>query len=177
MATEDLAAPEMVTIAEASRLLRVHRNTIRNRIKAGRYKATKVLTPQGETYAIPRAELGLPVTAPLTAPSQPLVHHNGSAPLPTRELAVGELQARQDAVVQRLLAPFVHELQGAYQELGRLQERVATLEAERDRLNEELVSAGASPPAEQAADADVELPKPSWWRRLLYGPGASGVRG
>jgi len=47
-------APDLVTIAEAAKLLGVHPNTVRNRVKAGTIPATKVLTPKGEAYAIPR---------------------------------------------------------------------------------------------------------------------------
>jgi excisionase family DNA binding protein len=37
---------EFISIAEAATLLGVHRNTIRNCIKGGRYKAHKVVTPR-----------------------------------------------------------------------------------------------------------------------------------
>jgi len=54
MSTTQTLAPELMTITEAAKLLGVHPNTIRNRVKAGTMPATKVLTPKGEAYAIPR---------------------------------------------------------------------------------------------------------------------------
>ncbi len=62
---------EYISIAEASTLLGVHRNTVRNRIKSGRYKAHKVVTPQGKTYAIERESLG---------PSSTNTSHSSDAP-------------------------------------------------------------------------------------------------
>jgi excisionase family DNA binding protein len=52
---------DWVTVTEAARLLGVHRNTVRNRVKAGRYKAHKVVTPQGETVMLSRESLGIPL--------------------------------------------------------------------------------------------------------------------
>jgi len=65
---------EQVTIAEAAKLLGVHANTVRNRIKSGHIPAEKVLTPYGEAFAIPRAHieeaLQSPPSRPLPNPSQ-----------------------------------------------------------------------------------------------------------
>src|SRR5919202_3597754 len=96
---------DWVTIEEAAALLGVHRNTVRNRIKAGRYKAHKVVTPQGETYAIERASLGPPppngYTPPLTSP----VRDNLAQPSQAGSPALTDQQAQAEALVQRLLAP------------------------------------------------------------------------
>ena len=71
-------AIETVTIAEAAALLGVHRNTVRNRIKAGRYRAHKLVTAQGETYAIERESLGLaPHNGAPTRPTLPFPHALG----------------------------------------------------------------------------------------------------
>ena len=43
-------AEEALTIRQAATLLGVHANTVRNRIKSGRYQADKVVTEHGETY-------------------------------------------------------------------------------------------------------------------------------
>jgi len=113
---------EYISIAEASTLLGVHRNTVRNRIKVGRYKAHKVVTPQGETYAIERESLGLPPTSTLPNSHAPgvttTVHHNGEAPPQPAALISVAQQAQADAVVQRLLAPFIAELGAVREELG-----------------------------------------------------------
>ena len=132
---------DTVTIAEAAALLGVHRNTVRNRVKAGRYRAHKVVTPQGETFAIERASLGLPPGGLHNGPHNPShaqVHHNPSAPSQPAPAPGGLQEAQQLAVVQRLLAPFIAELSRTHAELGRTQERLVAAERDRDRLAAEV---------------------------------------
>jgi len=160
---------EYISIAEAATLLGVHRNTVRNRVKTGRYKAHKLLTPQGETYAIERESLGVPLTTPTNAPAQPLsrpVRHNPDNPSQSGGLISPEQQAQADAIVQRLLAPFIAELGTVREELGqvkagsaakdetiaKLRHRAEHAEAERDRLT--------TPNAAQDAPGTPEGPTP-----------------
>ncbi len=192
-------AIETVTIAEAAALLGVHRNTVRNRIKAGRYKAHKLITAQGETYAIERESLGLVPHNGVANDSHAQVRHssvNGSQP---GALVDGTQQAQQVAVVQRLLAPFVEDLAKTHTELGRVQERLAVAEQERDELRAELdrLRAAADAPqdapvAQPEAPGATEPPRPGeaspvawrrpppieetpiarwrrWWRRVVDG--------
>jgi excisionase family DNA binding protein len=128
--------PDTVTIGEAAALLGVHRNTVRNRIKAGHYTAHKVVTPQGETYVIERESLGITPDNWPHNPSQTTVHHNAHIPYQGTEIADVGPQAQSLALVQRLLAPFVEELGATKLELGRVQERLSTAEQERDKLRE-----------------------------------------
>src|SRR5579859_858295 len=55
---------DTLSVAEAARLLGVHKNTVRHRIKIGVLPAHKALTVYGEAYVIPREVLGLPVQDP-----------------------------------------------------------------------------------------------------------------
>jgi hypothetical protein len=50
-------AAERITIAEAATLLGCHPNTVRSRVKAGLYRAEKVLTENGPTWMIDRNSL------------------------------------------------------------------------------------------------------------------------
>jgi excisionase family DNA binding protein len=117
---------DRLTIADAAALLRVHKNTIRNRIKNGTYKAEKVITERGPTYLIERESLLTNVTtSALSSTSQQLVSAQGME------------------FVQELLRPFVRELGQVREELGaerarRLtaEERTASLEAELETLRE-----------------------------------------
>ena len=144
---------EYVSIAEAATLLGVHRNTVRNRIRAGRYKAHKLVTPQGKTYAIARESLDLRGATPTNAHAQSLsgvVHHNADNPPQPAALVSPDQQAQADAIVQRLLAPFIAELGTVREELGRvkaerdardetiaaLRRRAEAAEAERERLQQ-----------------------------------------
>jgi hypothetical protein len=61
---------ERVTIAEAATLLGVHPNTVRNRVRAGVYRAEKVVTERGPTWMIDRDSL---TTNALSSDSQQLV--------------------------------------------------------------------------------------------------------
>ena len=187
---------EYLSIAEASALLGVHRNTVRNRVKAGRYKAHKVVTAQGETYAILRESLGLPLPIPTNEDAQSLVgrvRDNADNPAQPTALISPDQQAQADAIVQRLLAPFIAELGAVREELGRtkaqsqaqaetiteLRRRAALAEAEllrhrdewslsRQRDAERALAAPVAPGAPEAPAPDNPSPKASqgFWTRV-----------
>jgi excisionase family DNA binding protein len=159
---------DRLTIAEAATLLGVHKNTVRNRIKDGTYKAEKVITERGETYLIERKSLLTNLTTnTLSSASQQLVN-----PAPME-------------FVQELLRPFVSELGDVREELGAerarrqiAEERAASLEAELQELRE----AQESPQSEHSPGSTEETPTPdpagphegtepperrSWWRRVF----------
>ena len=161
---------DRLTIAEAATLLGVHKNTVRNRIKDGTYKAEKVITERGETYLIERKSLLTSLTTnTLTRDSQQLV-----SPAPMEFL-------------QELLRPFVSELGDVREELGAerarrqmAEERAAALEAELQELREargNLESPGPSEdpaPDPGGAQEAAESPETSeesrpWWRRMFGG--------
>ena len=172
---------EFLSIAEVATLLGVHRNTVRNRVRAGRYKAHKVVTPQGETYAIERESLGVPLPDPTNEPPQSLsrpVRHNSDNPAQPAALVSPDQQAQADAIVQRLLAPFIAELGGVREELGRvkaqaeakdetiaeLRRRAEAAEAERDRLAvAQAAQEGAGAPE---VPFEAQAPLPGVWRRF-----------
>ncbi len=92
---------DRLTIAEAATLLGVHKNTVRNRIKNGSYRAEMVQTERGPTYLIERESLLTNLsTNTLSSASQEVVSP----------------QAME--FVQELLRPFVSELGEVRQELG-----------------------------------------------------------
>jgi excisionase family DNA binding protein len=118
---------DRLTIAEAATLLGVHKNTVRNRIKNGSYRAEMVQTERGPTYLIERESLlANSTTNTLSSASQDVVSP----------------QAME--FVQELLRPFVSELGEVREELGAerarrqmAEERAADLEAELEALREE----------------------------------------
>src|SRR5215212_9952445 len=92
---------DRLTIAEAAALLGVHKNTVRNRIKNGSYRAEMVQTERGPTYLIERESLLTNLsTNTLSSASQEVVSP----------------QAME--FVQELLRPFVSELGEIREELG-----------------------------------------------------------
>ena len=172
---------DRLTIAEAATLLGVHRNTVRNRIKNGSYRAEMVQTERGPTYLIERESLLTNLTTnTLSSASQDVVSP----------------QAMD--FVQELLRPFVSELGAVREELGAerarremaestlregmAEERRRRLEAERERdeLRRELFArrepreppetadeqrGGARPhPATGGAQEGAWRP---WWRKLM----------
>ncbi len=164
---------ETLTIAEAAALLGVHRNTVRNRVKAGRYKAYKVVTPQGETYAIERASLDLPLTTTANNAAQAQVPDNRDNSIQADALASAAQSSQQLVVVQQLLAPFVEELSRTNAELGRVQERLGATERERDHLRAEVERLRASQDAPHAVPEPQHEAQPAnaasdtappWWR-------------
>ena len=110
-------AKERVTIREASTLLGVHPNTVRNRVKAGMYKAEKVHTERGETWMLDRNSL---ITNTPTSASQQLVSQQAAG------------------LVQELLRPFVNELGEVREQLGAERALRQQAERERDELRQEL---------------------------------------
>jgi excisionase family DNA binding protein len=155
-----------LTIAEAAALLGVHKNTVRNRIKNGSYRAEMVQTERGPTYLIERESLLTNLsTNTLSRASQELVGH----------------QAME--FVQELLRPFVSELGEVREELGAervrrqmAEERAGALEAELEALREPRESPETVEEEPERAESPSDAPgaqggaKPrSWWRRLMGG--------
>jgi excisionase family DNA binding protein len=58
-AQQDESQKEYVTVGEAAKLLGIHRNTVHNRIKAGRITAHKVVEGEREVYRVERDSLGV----------------------------------------------------------------------------------------------------------------------
>ena len=156
---------DRLTIAEAAALLGVHKNTVRNRIKNGSYRAEVVQTERGPTYLIERESLLTNLsTNTLSSASQELVGP----------------QAME--FVQELLRPFVSELGEVREELGAervrrqmAEERTAALEAELETLKEPRESPQAveeeperAEPHSATGETQEGVRRP-WWRRVLGG--------
>jgi excisionase family DNA binding protein len=174
---------DRLTIAEAAALLGVHKNTVRNRIKNGFYRAEMVQTERGPTYLIERESLLTNLTAnTLSSASQELVSP----------------QAME--FVQELLRPFVSELGEIREELGaervrremaestlregmaEEQRRREEAERERDDLRRELYALREAPEATETAEEQQgrgearssvgeaqEGARRPWWRRVFGG--------
>ncbi len=154
---------DRLTIAEAATLLNVHKNTVRNRIKNGSYRAEMVQTERGPTYLIERESLLTNLnTNTLSSASQELV----------------STQAME--FVQDLLRPFVTELGEVREELGAerarrqmAEQRAAALEAELEALKEAQESSQTAEEAPERVEPDAATGKAaegvqrSWWRRIF----------
>ncbi len=157
-----------VTITEAATLLGVHPNTVRNRVKAGVYKAEKIFTENGFTWMLDPDSLvnALPPKDSQQVPSQ-TVNTNSVTPM---------------ELVQDLLRPFVEDLGRVREELGAERERREQAERERDELRDRLVALQASHSTPNASDeatphpdtvdaqgATGEPERKPWWVRWFGG--------
>jgi excisionase family DNA binding protein len=172
---------DRLTITEAAALLGIHKNTVRNRIKNGIYRAEMVHTERGPTYLIERESLLTNLTTnTLSSASQELVSQ----------------QAME--FVQELLRPFVSELGEIREELGaeRVRREIAesTLregmaeeqrrreeaERERDDLRRELYALREPQESPETVEEEPERAGPHsatgeaqegvrrpWWRRMF----------
>jgi excisionase family DNA binding protein len=162
--TNNIGRDDRLTIAEVAALLGVHKNTVRNRIKNGSYRAEIVQTERGPTYLIEHESLLTNLSAnTLSRASQELVGH----------------QAME--FVQELLRPFVSELGEIREELGAervrrqmAEERTAALEAELEAFREARESPQtveeepdkAEQPHAATGEAEEDVQR-SWWRRMF----------
>jgi excisionase family DNA binding protein len=156
---------DRLTIAEAATLLGVHKNTVRNRIKDGSYRAEMVQTERGPTYLIERESLLTNLTTnTLSSASQGLVSQ------PAMEF------------VQELLRPFVSELGEVREELGAerarrqiAEERAAALEAELEAFRETRESPEPVEEEQEMAEPQSaalgtqEGARRPWWQRWFGG--------
>jgi excisionase family DNA binding protein len=174
---------DRLTIAEAAALLGVHKNTVRNRIKNGSYRAEMVQTERGPTYLIER---------------ESLLTNLSNNTLSSASQEVVSPQAME--FVQELLRPFVSELGEIREELGAerarremaettLQEGMAEerrrreeAERERDELRRELYALrepreatetgedqqGRGEPHSATGGAQEGARRP-WWKRVFRG--------
>ena len=137
---------EWLTMTEAAALLGVHRNTVRNRCKAGRYQYRKVATPQGEEYLVARADLvaghrpGGRTRAHIDQGAQgaqgaqsPHVDASPSEPVEASYRVVGEAAS---GVALVPLATMVEELRGLADQLADLARRNEGLALEVGTLRE-----------------------------------------
>ena len=173
---------DRLTIAEAATLLGVHKNTVRNRIKNGFYRAEMVQTERGPTYLIER---------------ESLLTNLSTNTLPSASQEIVSPQAME--FVQELLRPFVSELGEVRQELGaerarremaestlregmaEEQRRREEAERERDELRREIYALrkpressetaeeqqGRGEPHSATGEAQEVTQPRSWWRRML----------
>ena len=151
-----------LTISEAATLLGVHKNTIRNRIKDGTYKAEKVITERGHTWLIEKDSLfdGDNLTNnTLSNGSQVVVNQDVSRAL------------------QAVLEPFVRDLGNVREELGRERALRERAEQELEELKQRLEAPPepreepetASPEMEGVETPLAQEKRASWWRRLFGG--------
>ncbi len=153
------AIRDPITIAEAARLLGVHPNTVRNRLKQGVYQFGRVLTPNGEAYVLSRAAI------------EAHAHATGEGPLPSQHAVTlqnaqpgtlpGTLQDTLQGTLQAVIAPLVEAHA----------REVAAKDATIERQAEELGAARER--ARQAEERAAHLERARsrqqrpWWLRLL----------
>jgi DNA repair exonuclease SbcCD ATPase subunit len=193
---ETAATPERLNLREAAAILGLTPEGVRKRLLRGQLSAEK--DPQGQ-WIFERSALEAHVAKAASRPGNQtdrpsLVPDVSGAGLITQ---LQQENARLWEELQRRAAELeqerMHRQQEIQQHAEALREERQSREAEAERRAEELrrkdfmlaefahaiaelkarlpeLPVGI-PPEEEASEAP-ETPKPSWWRRLLYGPGA-----
>lgn len=148
---------DRLTITEVARVLGVHRNTVRNRIRQGVYPSARQDDDGhgGQVWTVDRADLGTPLPTPETPETPPLPRPETPE---TRD--PGEVVTKALAPLMAELVTLTDRLAQAQQDRAdaQVQARVAEhraegLRADVDRLTAEL------------AEARQVVPKPRrrWW--------------
>jgi excisionase family DNA binding protein len=159
---------EYVSVGEAAKLLGVHRNTIHNRIKAGRIMAHKVLEADREVYRIERDSLDVGRT-------NAHVHTVDAQ----RTTATEELSRMIATKLDEIVRDYTVQLGDLREEIGAerarreiAEERAADLEAKLEALGEvrEAHESETSPtPTEPPPEPQTGSERRSWWRRWFGG--------
>ncbi len=150
-----------LTISEAATLLGVHKNTIRNRIKDGTYKAEKVITERGHTWLIERDSLfdGDNLTNNTIS--------NGSQGVVNQDVS---------RALQAVLEPFVRDLGNVREELGRERALRERAEQELEELKQRLDTTPEEREEPESASPEMagvevplaeEKPQRSFWQKLF----------
>ncbi|MBM3695274.1 MAG: helix-turn-helix domain-containing protein [Actinobacteria bacterium] len=141
---------DRVTITDAARLLGVHHNTVRNRIRAGMYPSARLEDDGhgGQVWTLDRADL------PALPPSETAETPAPAGPAPD----AGE-------VVTRALAPLMVQLVSLTERLAEAQQERADAEVQA-RVAEHLADGLRSQVAELTRKlAEVQQPRHRWWHR------------
>jgi len=189
MSTTQTLAPELMTITEAAKLLGVHPNTIRNRVKAGTMPATKVLTSKAEAYAIPRKHVipsqpdlqnGLQSCEGNRDPNSLLASFNdpqneaiGTLPMDNNSPYQGDSQ-QLTTLLQQLMAPLIETTAHQADELRRVEALYREQIAAKNELITELrnqctiaqKNAAAFAPAPQISPQPPMIERPPQPRTL-----------
>ncbi len=166
--TEGSQKAEAVTVSQAAKILRVHRNTVHNYIQQGRIRASKTMEGGREYYLIERDSLPnvRKGRQEHTLDAQPPAEHTEIAAM---------LAYRLEDLVQR----YGQELGSVREELGaervrreQAEEKAARLEAEleatRETLRASRMATEGEPGTETPADDTGEPRRRSSWLRRLF---------
>jgi excisionase family DNA binding protein len=139
---------QLVSVAEACRILSVSDSTIRRLLRAGRLEAQKVQRPQGHVWLV---KVPAPTGTLSDEAPQQLGATDGQPPGPPA------LAAWMTSVLEPLVA-----------ELGTSRQRIEHLARENGRLSVELEMLRAQPSPQDAPTAPA-APEPSVWPPVLRG--------
>jgi excisionase family DNA binding protein len=141
-----------VSVGEAAKILDVHRNTVRNRIKSGRIRAHKVIEGDKEVYRIELDSLGMSDDVRTSAE----VHNK-----------VAQRTTSGSELVEALVHKIEQVVQDYGRELGDIREQLGAERTRREQA-EEKASAAEQEAERLQAELEAERSK-GFWRRLFGG--------
>jgi excisionase family DNA binding protein len=128
---------QLVSVAEACRILNVSDSTLRRLLRAGRLEAQKVERPQGHVWLV---KVPAPTSTSSEDPPNQLGAADGHPPVPP---AADAMVSLIQTTIGTVLGPLVGELAASRQTIERQAEMIAELRENRGRLTAELVGAHA----------------------------------
>jgi len=144
---QDLGQSNLLTIEETAQLLKVSKDTVRRRIKAGEYEAEKIDGAYGEQWFLPKNQFDYAVE------TREVVSVN-------RAVSVAELQQGMQKAIADALTPIIAETTA-------LKEQVSILESKIDKQEKALDNHFKLVDERLRTIADKEKQPKSFWVRLF----------
>jgi hypothetical protein len=138
--TERFTPESFMSISEASIALGLHANTIRQRIKAGKYRTEWIKSSHGPQQLIRRDEV--------------LANGVEDQTPPVKDVTISFIEQPRGHDARELLEPVFEKLAATMVENGRLQERVAMLESQLTAIAASSVTQGSIPTSQKRSWTD-----------------------
>jgi excisionase family DNA binding protein len=154
---------QLVSVAEAARILRVSDSTVRRLLKAGQLEARRVQRPQGHVWLV---KVPAPATDPSEDPPRQIGAADADQPPPSTSLPPAEAMVSLiQTTIATVLGPLVGQLDAQRQTIERQAGELREMERELGKFAAERAAAEARYVALEARTApkSAESTPEPWW--------------